>query len=188
MLEKIKTSHSQDPSLLIGNTADVHDIDLHDPELVKTLTEQGELFRRKIEPIKGVREPVQEEVVETIVNGIVESTQVAKPGESMIITGARGEEFVFTKSKYESLYIVSEDGNVTPRERFVLAMKNPFGAPIRIEAPWSTPDNPQYQDGTTEAMLTFGLDDLGELTEDRYIIGDRDLLLANYEPAEPKDK
>ncbi len=82
------------------------------------------------------------------------------------------------------MYTVDEDGSVTPRERRVLAMQNPYGTPVRIEAPWSTPENPQTQDGTPEAMLTFGLDDAGELTDDRYIIGDREMLLANYEPVQ----
>jgi hypothetical protein len=177
-----KTSVSQDPSLTVGNQVDFQEIDLHSPEVIEMLKEHGELFRRKIEAIKGVREPDMAEQVDTVVNGIVESSQVAEPGKHKIITGSRGEQFVFTNEKYDSLYSVDEQGNVTPRERRVLAMQNPYGGPVRIEAPWSTPENPQTQDGTEEAMLTFGLDDTGELTDDRYLIGDREMLLNNYEP------
>lgn len=179
-----QTHTSQDPSLIAANQADLKDVDLHSPEVVELLKKRGELFRRKIETIQGVREPETAEQVDTIVNGIVEASQIAEPGKHRIITGSRGEQYVFTNEKYDSLYTVSEDGSVIPRERRVLALQNPFGRPIRIEAPWSTPDNPQTQDGTTEAMIAFGLDDLGELTDDRYLIGDREMLLANYEPVD----
>lgn len=182
-----KNTHSQDPSLKVGNIPQFKEIDLNSEAIVELLSQKGELFRRKIEPVKGVREPETEERVDTIVNGIVESSNVVRPGQDKIITGSRGEEFVFTRAKYESMYITEEDGTVTPRERFVVAMQNPYNQPIRIEAPWSAPENPQTQDGTAEAMLTFGLDDDGNLTSDRYIIGDIDMLLANYDPAEKVD-
>lgn len=174
---------SQDPSIAAGNTVEARFIDMHDPSLVETLKAQGELFLRKVEPIKGFRDPEEEEEVQTIVNGIVESINVARPGENKIITGSRGEEFVFSTAKFESMYYQDEDGNTVPYKRYVLAMKNPFDQPISADAPWSTPDNPQTINGTTEAMLTFGLDAAGELTDDRYFIGDRDMLLANYDPA-----
>jgi len=173
---------SQDPSLVSGNISGFREVDLHSPEVLETLKENGELFRRKIEPIKGVREPDALEQVDTIVNGIVESSKTAKPGEDKIITGSRGEEFVLSNKNFDNLYTTDDSGSITPRERLVMAMKNPYGEAIRIEAPWSTPEEPQFQDGTSEAMITFSLDYAGELTNDRYIIGDREMLLANYEP------
>ena len=180
--QQLASNISQDPSQQAGNLLPSKEIDLFDTEVTTLLHQNGELFRRKIQSIAGVREPVTEEIIETIVNGILESKNTAHPGVDKIITGSRGEEFVLSKEKFDSLYSTDEDGTVTPRERLVLAMKNPYSRPIRIEAPWSTPDNYQTQDGTSEAMLTFGLDEAGELTSDRYIIGDLEMLLANYEP------
>lgn len=182
MSEKEKPFDSQDPSLLAGNKDTFREVDLRSPEVLEMLKERGELMRRRIEPIKGVREPESEEQVDTIVNGIVESSKVARPGEDKIITGSKGEEFVLSNEKYTDLYTTDENGTVTPRERRVMAMQNPYGEPIRIEAPWSTPEDPQTQDGTAEAILTFGLDEAGHLTADRYIIGDHEMLLNNYEP------
>jgi len=177
----------KDPSLAKGNQQTFKEVDLRADEVVALLAEKGELFRRKIEPIRGVRDPETDEEVQTIVNGIVESTQTAKPGEHKIITGSKGEEFVFTVGKYADLYVDDSQGNVTPRERRILAMQNPYGTNVRIEAPWSTPEDPQFQDGTAEAMFTFGLDEAGELTSDRYLIGDREMLLNNYEPLAPPE-
>jgi hypothetical protein len=180
--ETQKQTAYQDPTLHIGDKPTFRNIDLHSPEILEQLTAKGELFRRKIEPVRGVREPSEEETIETVVNGIVESTQVAKPGEHKIITGSRGEEFVFSNAKYNSLYTLDEADNVIPRERFIVAMQNPYKESIRTEAPWSTPEDPKFTDGTSEAMLAFSLNDKGELTDDRYIIGDREMLLANYDP------
>lgn len=162
-------------------------IDLFKTEILMLLKNEGELFRRRTEPIISMREPATLERVYTIVNGNIESSNIARPGEDIIITGSRGEEFVFTNKKFLDMYIEDNDGNIVPRERLVLAVQNPYGVPIRIEAPWSTPKNIQTQDGTEDAMLVFALDSDGQLNDDRYIIGDKSMLLANYEPIQKSD-
>jgi hypothetical protein len=51
-------------------------------------------------------------------------------------------------------------------------------------APWGTPENPAYQEGGEKCYLVVSLDETGAFTADRYIIGDEELLLSNYIPAE----
>jgi hypothetical protein len=161
-----------DPSIL----GPVHEIDLFSPEIVAILKEQGALYKRKLEPIRGVRDPEQIEHVVTMVERKVETISIAEPGSHKIIMGAYGEEYVLTTDRFNELY------DVVPRERQILALKNPYERPIKIQAPWSTPEKPAYQEGGPEAFMAFALDDKGNLTDDRYIIGGLDPLNANYEP------
>lgn len=157
-------------------------VDTFGAELVDKWKSEGKLYRRKIEPIVDAEKVTEAKVVETkLPDGTVESSQKAKAGD-WIITGSKGEKFVFTQAKVDSLYTVGEDGKFMPRERKILALKNPSGKPIKINAPWGTPEKPDYQSGTEDCMLVVSLDDNGEMTNDRYIIGNEEMLLNNYEP------
>lgn len=157
-------------------------IDTFGQELVDKWGTEGKLYRRKIEPILDAEKVTEVRVVETkLPNGTVESSQEAKIGD-WIITGSKGEKFVFTQAKVDSLYTLGEDGKFIPRERKILVLKNLFAKPIKINAPWGTPEKPDYQSGTENCMLVVSLDDSGKMTKDRYIIGDEEMLLGNYEP------
>jgi hypothetical protein len=151
------------------------EVDLYSPEIEEFLRESGQLYRRRIEPLLSVRFPESPEQIDTIIDGAVETSTLALPGKHMAITGKKGEEYVVATSQIGALY------DLVPRERLMIGLPNPYGQSIKILAPWSTPDKPQYQEGTESAILAFNLDESGDLTSDRYIIGDPELLNANYE-------
>lgn len=165
----------------VKNEGEPRWVDTNSDEVVSLWKEEGRIYQRKIEPIRGARQVADPETVVTIIpGGVTESTTDAKPGD-WVITGAQGEEFVFTNSKFEGLYTSDEEGVYMPRERRVVAIPNPYNKPISVTAPWSTPDKPELQNGDANCRLVASLDDQGELTNDRYIIGSEELLLSNYE-------
>jgi len=159
-------------------------IDTKGQDLIDRWRVSGRLYKRKIEPIKHAQKLEAEELVETrLPDGTQESSKLGKPGDWKI-TGSKGEQFVFSQAKFDSLYEADGQGGYVARERKILALKNPFNKPIRILAPWSTHEEPATQDGSENCMLVVSLDENGELTSDRYIIGDEEMLLSNYEPVE----
>jgi hypothetical protein len=146
------------------------------------LMTQGKIYKRKIKPIRGAEQVIRETRVETkLPDGTSESVQDAKTGD-WIITGSKGERFVFTDKKFKDLYESNPQGEWVPRKRTIIALHNPFGENVRISAPWGTPENPAYQDGSSKAMLISEISPDGNLTTDRYIIGDEEMLLNNYIP------
>lgn len=159
-------------------------IDLFSQELENKLKTEGKIYRRKKEPIQGARQVTEATVVETrLPDGTIESTRDAKPGD-WVITGSKGERFVLTDKKFHSLYESDDNGAWIPREWRIIAIPNPFGESVRISAPWGTPEKPAYQDGSEKAMFVAKLSSDGTMTENRYIIGDYEMLLNNYDSAE----
>ena len=164
-----------------------HLIDLFSEDYESKLKNEGKTYLRKIKPIKGARQVIEETSVETrLPDGTLESAQDANAGD-WIITGSKGEEFVFTDKKFQDLYVSDSKGGWIPRERKIVAILNPTQMPVRISAPWGTPEKPAYQDGSEKAMLVAEIGPDGNLTKDRYIIGDLEMLLNNYTPAESKE-
>ena len=106
-------------------------VDTSSQELIDKWQSEGKFYRRKIEPILGAEEVTEAKVVETrLLDGTLESSQEAKAGD-WIITGSKGEKFVFTQAKVDSPYVMGVDGKFIPRERKILALKNPFGKSIK---------------------------------------------------------
>lgn len=166
------TTYEQEPKML----------DLFNLEMEEKLKIEGKIYRRKIEPIRGAEQVTKPQTIETrLPDGTVESHVEAKEGE-WIITGAKGEKFVFSQKKFDGLYDSDGKGGFIPKERKVIAMPNSFGGAVRISAPWGTPEKPAYQDGSKKCFLVVSLGENGDFTNDRYIIGDEELLLSNYEP------
>ena len=156
-------------------------VDLFSDELEAKMKELGRVYRRKIEPICGAEQVVEPIKVETrLPDGTLETTQEATKGD-WIITGTKGEKFVFTDKKFHDLYDSNGKGAWMPKERKIIAMANPFNEAVRIMAPWGTSEKPAYQDGGDKCMLVVGLTPDGTPTKDRYIIGDEQMLLNNYE-------
>lgn len=150
--------------------------DLFSEEFETCFKTNGKVYRRKIEPIRGAQQIAEATVVETrLPDGTLESTQEAKSGD-WIITGSKGENFVFTDKKFQSLYNSNGTGGWVPKERKIVAISNPFGQSVRINAPWGG-----TQDGSEKAVLVAEIGPDGSMTKDRYIIGDEEMLLSNYE-------
>ncbi len=157
-------------------------VDLFDAEMEGRLKTEGKMYRRKIESIRGAEQVTRPQTVETrLLDGTVESSVEAKAGE-WIITGAQGEKFVFSQNKFAGLYNPDGNGGFVPKDRKVIALQNPFGGAVKISAPWGTAEKPAYQSGSERCFFVVSLDESGTFTSDRYIIGDEELLLSNYEP------
>jgi hypothetical protein len=136
-------------------------LNLHSESFESKILSEGDVYIRRVEPINNVRKVGETEVIKTFMpDGTLESTQEANPGD-WVITGPEGEEFVFTDEKLNDLYTQEPDGSFLPKERKILAIKNPVNSKIRINAPWGTEENPVYQDGETESMVVIGLDSDG---------------------------
>lgn len=79
------------------------------------------------------RQATELERVETIIDGIVETTNAAKPGD-WIITGVKGEHYVLTDEKFKSRYRhVAKD--IYEATGFCWAVKYD-GPSFTFEAPW----------------------------------------------------
>ncbi|KKU50916.1 MAG: hypothetical protein A3A28_01580 [Candidatus Sungbacteria bacterium RIFCSPLOWO2_01_FULL_47_32] len=158
-----------------------HFVDLFSPEMESRLRAEGKMYSRKIEPIRGAEHVTKPTIVETrLPDGTVESIEEAKAGD-WIITGSKGERFVFTDKKFHDLYIADTLGGWIPRNRRVVALHNPFRKAVKIQAPWGTPEKLAYQEGSEKAIFVAEVAPDGTLTKDRYIIGDNEMLLNNYE-------
>lgn len=174
MTEKISCSgHAFDKPIML---------DLRSGEMEKKFKSQGTIYKRKIEPIRKAEQVTEPQTIETLLpDGTLESSVVAQIGD-WVITGTQGERFVFNQAKFDERYSSDGNGCYVPKERRVVAIVNHYQGPVKIVAPWSTPQIPAHQMGSGDCFLVVTLDENGELTDDRYIIGSKELLLNNYEP------
>ena len=156
-------------------------LDLFSANFESRLTDNGKVFVRKIEQVI-VRQAIESEVVDTYMSdGTLETSVIAGKGD-WVITGPKGEEFILTDEKINDLYVRTESGDFVTKARKIIALKNPTGTKIRIKAPWGTDEKPVYQYGGTDCVVAVGLTEYGALTDNRYIIGEEDILLSNYNP------
>lgn len=157
-------------------------LDLFDIDFETKLKEEGGVFSRKIEPIQSARQVTTSEVIEThMPDGTLEDTAQAEFGD-WVVTGPLGETFVVSDEKFNELYKVNLTGGFTPRQREILAIQNPTGKSIQVRKPWKKEGKPEYQTGGKDCFLVVSLDEKGEFTDDRYIIGDEEILMSNYTP------
>jgi hypothetical protein len=92
----------------------------------------------------AAREVTAEEKVDTVINGVLETSNTAKPGD-YVLTGAGGEQYVLTPKKLAANYVPTPDQpghydavgevdavQVTPTVRTLLGVMSPF----RFIAAW----------------------------------------------------
>lgn len=169
--------NEKDPS-----TEHFKEVDLFSTFFEKGLLDYGQVYERKIQPIVAAREVHTPELVVTKTNnGLTETTTSAEVGD-LVVTGSQGEVYVQKRANVAALYDMPTDGSYVAKQRKIRVLKNPYGLPIKVIAPWSTEDNAQYQYGTEDCYISISLDAEGELTDDRYIIGGQEYLLGNYTP------
>jgi len=150
-------------------------VDLFSDEMEKFFKSKGVAYERKIVAVRGAQRLSQSRTVETTLpDGTIETIVDAKPGD-WIVTGPEGERFVLNSIKFANLYLTDDKGGYIPKEHKIIALKNPFVGSVKITAPWGTPEV-----GGEECYFVVTLDKNGNFTNDRYIIGNRDLLLQNY--------
>ncbi|MDQ5928639.1 MAG: hypothetical protein QG594_413 [Bacteroidota bacterium] len=155
-------------------------VDLFDPEIVRRIREEGFIYLRKIEPIVGAQQVIENQMVKTqLPDETIEAITEAESGD-WVITGSKGEKFVLTNEKFEDRYDEKTKGVYIPKEQKIIALRNPFNEPIKIIAPWSTFEKQEYEYGSEKAIMVISLDEHNQYTNDRYLIGDEEMLLSNY--------
>lgn len=102
--------------------------------LEKTGAAKGAAYN-KIAVQKTAREAADGEIVSTVINGIVETTNTAKVGD-MIITGLAGEEYIIPSIKFEKLYNKIEDGLYVTKPDSIKAVQ--VTEKITFLAPWGS--------------------------------------------------
>jgi hypothetical protein len=155
-------------------------INLFDSDLVQRIVKEGRVYIRKAQPVLAEQIIEKQKVVTVIPDGGVESIVEANPAD-WIITGSKGERFVVTNDKFKSLYNTNAENEYVPRAYKIIALRNPFNKSIRIVAPWSSPEHLSHQYGNEEAILVLTIDECGTITDNRYLIGDQEMLVSNYE-------
>jgi hypothetical protein len=157
-------------------------INLFNPEVEETFRNHGEIFRRKIEePLQYVEQVTETKMVETVLkDGTEETGKKANPGD-WIVKGSEGELFVIDKEEFAKEYELQSDGRYYSKEKLITAVKNPYNEPIKITAPWSAFDQYILENGAKNCFMIIVLDENGQYTNKRYLIGNESLLLGNYE-------
>ena len=102
--------------------------------LEKTNAKNG-LVYNKIAVQKTAREAADGEIVSTIINGVVETTNVAKAGD-MIITGLAGEEYIINGEKFHKLYTNISGNTYVTKEDSIKAVQ--VTEEIHFLAPWGS--------------------------------------------------
>lgn len=155
-------------------------VNLFDLEIVRKIQEEGFIYLRKIEPIVGAQQVTENQIVKTqLPDETIEAITEAESGD-WVITGSKGEKFVLTNEKFGDRYYKKTEGVYIPKEQKIIALRNPFNEPIKIIAPWSTSEKQEYEYGSEKAIMVISLDEHGQYTNDRYLIGDEEMLLSNY--------
>lgn len=120
-------------------------------------------YRKSV--IVEARKTLKEEKLDTILASGVHETSRIVPVGHWIITNPGGEEYAVTEEKFLSRYEQMEDGRWRAKG-VIRALRNPTGEDVEIMAPWG---EPQY--GDKLCLFATSLDEEGEITNDRYIIG-----------------
>jgi hypothetical protein len=150
-------------------------VDLHSPELEGALR-AAPVYVRTAEPLRAVRTVTAPEIIEVrLKDGTLEAREPAQEGDR-VITGLEDEQYVLTPERFEAHYQEQEDGSYVPTARRIVALPNPFRRTIQVRAPWG------MEQGTSKAFLIAELNAHGDLTDERYLIGDENLLLDHYTP------
>lgn len=129
---------------------------LHISEITELLNQAPTYVKTAIIKAEQVKVTTR---VETIINGMLETTNTAHPGD-YIITNPSGEKYVLSSEKFATRYLPSESPGMYKAVGEIKAIKNPFGKAITIIAPWG---EEQHGDSNCYIAMT-------DKTTDRYII------------------
>ncbi len=115
--------------------------------LADALDRHGQRYR-KMAQVRA-RRARQETAVNTVLAGGAQETKnIAEPGD-YIVTGAGGERWVVKPGTFEARYVLKPGRKTVYAARGqAVAVKNPFGRPISIMAPWR-----EKQHGAADCMI-----------------------------------
>ena len=102
--------------------------------LEKTGAAKGAAYN-KIAVQKTAREAADGEIVSTVINEIVETTNIAKAGD-MIITGLVGEEYIINGEKFHKLYNHISGNTYVTKKDSIKAVQ--VTEKIHFLAPWGS--------------------------------------------------
>jgi hypothetical protein len=139
------------PGLSGGNDTGIK-IDGNGRAIAAAFASHGKVYR-KVTEVRA-RRALRETAVKTVLaDGTEETHNVAGPGD-YIVTGAGGERWVVKPETFEARYEPKRDRKTVYAARGqVIAVKNPFGRPVSIMAPWK-----ERQHGAADCMIADVLD------------------------------
>jgi len=121
-----------------------------------------------------------EALVTTLANGTVETSRTLE-SDQYIVTNPGGEEYAIAPEKFASRYEDIGDGNYRAIGKAKI-IPNDTGGDVDIMAPWG-----ELQHGKSDCVFASGVDEDGNPTTDRYIIGGEEFL-ETYELFNAKDQ
>lgn len=121
-------------------------------------------FYRKKAIVKARKVTVPENLQTRLQNGLLETERIVPVGE-WVVTNPSGEEYAIAEDKFDSRYDYVSEGSYRAKG-LIRAFPNPTGQDVEILAPWG-----EKQFGKADCLFAAGVDDSGNLTSDRYLIG-----------------
>lgn len=123
---------------------------------------------RKNAVVTARRAERPEPLATVLADGTVETERIVPAGE-WIITNPGGEQYAIEDEKFGKKYTPDGPDGTYRAAGEIRAFQSPFPGPITIIAPWG-----EEQHGNAGRYLAAGIDDNGEPTEDRSIIGEQE--------------
>ncbi len=124
-----------------------HEMEASASVLAEALDRRGKLYREVAE-VRACPALHNTTVTTVLANGTKETSNVAEPGD-YIVTGAGGERWVVKPGTFEARYVLKPGRKTVYAARGeAVAVKNPFGRPISIMAPWG-----EKQYGAVDCMI-----------------------------------
>jgi hypothetical protein len=108
-----------------------------------------------------------EKLATVLADGTVETERLVPAGH-WIVTNPGGEEYALDAETFAKKYTPEDDGRFRATGR-IRAFQSPVAGPITIMAPWG-----EEQYGNEGCYLAAGVDEDGNPTKDRYIIGEQE--------------
>ena len=151
-------------------------------EIAHALERDGKLYRKAAE-VQAERATEATPVETVLADGTEETRNVAEPGD-YIVTGPGGERYVVKPETFEARYVRKPGKKgVYIARGYTLAVRNPFGQPISIVAPWG-----ERQRGAADCMIADIFDPAkGQRAGEPYLIGSAEFA-RTYKPVQRHKK
>lgn len=129
-----------------GKDAEIEIDPLH-PAISDANQRNGKLYQKNAQV--QARQATRKTAVRTVLaDGTTETKNIAEPGD-IIVTGAGGERWVVKPETFQARYVLKPGSKGTYIAcGHIVAVKNPFGRPISIMAPWG-----EMQHGSKDCMI-----------------------------------
>lgn len=157
-------------------------IDNNAAGIAHALESSGKLYRKSAE-VQAERAAEATPVETILADGTKETSNVAEPGD-YIVTGLGGERYVVKPEIFQARYVRKPGKkDVYIARGYAVAVRNPFGRPISIMAPWG-----EHQRGAADCMIADVFDPAkGQRAGEPYLIAGAEFA-RTYKPAQRRTK